>query len=768
MKAYALLIIVIFASISCNRKTDKPIRILVFSKTLGFRHQSIEDGKAMFERLGQKNNFNVDTTENAAVFNNDSLKKYAAIVFLSVTGNVLDHAEQVAFQRYIEAGGGFLGIHGSSAALPNWSWYGQLVGAQFVNHPPQLQVGTIHLVDTSNIAVRGLPSSWSPLEEWYNLKPLNPNIHVLGTVDENTYKGGTEGTYHPIFWSQKFDGGRSFYTALGHRPESYKDSIFVKHILGGLKYVIGENAPLDYSKSHTIPSPKENQFTRDVLTGGEGVPEPMELSISKDGLIFFVERRGNVKIYNPQKGETRTIGTIPVYSEHEDGLLGIALDPDYQNNHWLYVFYSAPCNEFSYHLSRFTYNTESKLLHGTSESNHLDAESEKVMLKIHEEHSYSNHTGGSIAFDKQGDLYVSVGDNTIPFASKGYAPIDERKERIEYDAQRSAGNTNDLRGKILRIHPNPDGTYSIPDGNLFPKGMPKTRPEIYVMGDRNPFRISVDSETGYLYWGEVGPDARKDSLEGPRGYDEINQARKAGNYGWPYFVADNKPYADVNFATGKIGKLFDAQRPVNNAPRNTGIKVLPPAQKALIWYPYTLSEDFPMVGSGGRVAMAGPVYHYDSTLKSDVKFPKYYDKGLFIYDWSRNWIMVVRLDKDGNYESMEPFMPSTSFSRIIDMEFGPDGALYTLEYGQTWYQPNPDARLSRIEFNQNVSTIKKDSSILKRKDLNEVKSDAGVGATLITKNDCKSCHAKDYAVVGPSFIAIANRYKSEPKERERD
>ncbi len=746
------------AGFSCNREVKKQIKILIFTKTLGYRHTSIENGIAMFKKLGKENGFQIDTSENAEAFTDSNLKKYNAIVFLSTTGEVLDYAQQTSLKRYIEAGGGFMGIHGASGAEYNWPWYGKLVGAWFESHPPKLQSGTINLKDTNNVIVQGLPSSWNTIEEWYNFKSISPDINVLATVDENTYRGGKHGNNHPIFWYHDFDGGRSFYTALGHRPESYEDPIFVKHILGGLKYVMGKIAPLDYSKSHTIPVPKENQFYRDILAGSEAVQEPMELSISNDSLIFFVERRGNVRVYDAKTKKARIIGTIPVYSEHEDGLLGMALDPNFDTNHWLYVFYSAPSKEFNYHLSRFTYDAEKQ---------HLDAESEKVMLKIHEEHSYSNHTGGSIAFDKYGDLYVSVGDNTIPFDSKGYTPIDEGKSRIEYDAQRSAGNTNDLRGKILRIHPKPGGTYSIPDGNLFPKGMPKTRPEIYVMGDRNPFRISIDPQTNYLYWGEVGPDASKDSLEGPRGYDEINQARKAGNYGWPYFVADNKPYADVNFATGRVGKLFDAQRPVNNAPRNTGIKVLPPAQKALIWYPYALSEYFPLLGSGGRTAMAGPVYHYDSTLKSDVKFPKYYDKGLFIYDWSRNWIMIVRLDENGNYESMEPFMPSTSFSRIIDMEFGPDGALYTLEYGQTWYQPNSDARLSRIEFSRNMSASKKDSSIIKMKDINEVKSDEGEGATLISKNDCKSCHAIDHALVGPSFIAIAKRYKSKPKEKER-
>src|SRR5262249_16349154 len=146
------------------------------------------------------------------------------------------------------------------------------------------------------------------------------------------------------------------------------------------------------------------------------------------------------------------------------------------------------------------------------------------------------HSAGSLAFDAQGNLYASAGDNTHPGASDGFSPIDEQPGRGPWNAAKSAGNANDLRGKILRIHPEPDGTASIPQGNLFPPGTPNTRPEIYTMGNRNPFRISVDPRSGCLYWGEVGPDAYgANPQRGPAGFDEINQAKKAGNFGWPFF-----------------------------------------------------------------------------------------------------------------------------------------------------------------------------------------------------------------------------------------
>src|SRR5690606_11778442 len=205
--------------------------------------------------------------------------------------------------------------------------------------------------------------------------------------------------------------------------------------------------------------------------------------------------------------------------------------------------------------------------------------------------------------------------NTNPFAT-AYAPLDDRPGRELWDARRSSANTQDLRGKIVRIKPQPDGTYTIPEGNLF-SDPEEGRPEIYTMGHRNPYRISIDPETRFLYWGDVGPDARIDSVAGPIGYDEVNQARSAGNFGWPLFIADNKAYADRDFATGAVGEPFDPQRPINHSRYNTGARVLPPAEAAMIYYPYERSEEFPLLGEGGRTAMAGPVYRTEAFTGSE-------------------------------------------------------------------------------------------------------------------------------------------------------
>jgi len=243
----------------------------------------------------------------------------------------------------------------------------------------------------------------------------------------------------------------------------------------------------------------------------------------------------------------------------------------------------------------------------------------------------------------------------------------------------------------------PDGTVEIPEGNLFPRDGSKGRPEIYVMGCRNPWRMTVDSVTGFVYWGEVGPDAGGKGPRGPMGYDEINQARAAGNFGWPYFIADNQPYADVDFATGQVGATFDPKAPANESPNNTGEKLLPPAQPAWIYYPYGDSPKFPELGKGGRTACAGPVYHFQADSKSTTRFPAAYDRALFIYEWSRNWIKVIHMDDMGDVKQIEPFMPTQAFSRPIDMEFGPDGAMYLIEYGETW-GVNTNSRLVRIDY----------------------------------------------------------------------
>lgn len=432
--------------------------------------------------------------------------------------------------------------------------------------------------------------------------------------------------------------------------------------------------------------PEESRFTKVTLV--EKLNEPMELEVLDNLDVLFIERGGKLRKYLAETGEIEEIGFLDVYSQAEDGLLGLAKDPKFNENQWIYLYYSPVGEKEINRLSRFT------LVDGL-----LDKSTEKIMLEVPVFRGCC-HSGGSIEFDSKGNLFLSLGDDSTPFESDNYNPIDERTGRpANVDAQKTSGNSNDLRGSILRITPQPDGTYTIPEGNLFPPGTPNTRPEIYVKGNRNPFRIAVDQRNGNLFWGEVGPDASVDSLKrGPKGHDEFNLATKPGFFGWPYFVGNNKPYWKYDFEKQESLFEFDPAAPKNTSPNSTGIEILPPATPALIWYPYDESKEFPMLGTGGRNAMAGPVYYRGDYEKSDVRFPGYFDGKVFFYDWMRNWIFTVKLTEDFQYDTMERFMPSTVFEKPVDMQFAKDGSLYILEYGTFWSSQNDDSGIYRIEF----------------------------------------------------------------------
>ncbi len=408
--------------------------------------------------------------------------------------------------------------------------------------------------------------------------------------------------------------------------------------------------------------------------------DPMEISIAPNGDVYVVEREGRLLRVVPSTGAVMELGTLPVTAlraaekdsvwAREDGLLGIALDPQFDRNQRLYLFYSAP-DKLLNRLSRFTLR-----------DGKLDLTSEKMLLEIPtDRRDKVCHQAGSLSFGKDGLLYLSTGDNTNPFLSAGVAPIDDRDKMDHANAMRSAGNTNDLRGKVLRIRPTENG-YDIPKGNLFPPGTAKTRPEIYVMGCRNPFRISIDPKTQTIYWGEVGPDARADSPRGPAGHDEINQAKVAGNHGWPFLVANNKPYPIYDFATNTVGTMTDPAAPRNPSKMNTGLEVLPPAQPAFIWYPYGNSPEFQLMGSGSRNAMAGPVFYHDDKRKYNL-FGKDEDRTLITYDWARGKAWKVKLDEKENFVSMEVLL--SGLQHPMDMEMAADGSIYLLEYGAGWY-----------------------------------------------------------------------------------
>jgi type 1 glutamine amidotransferase len=232
----ALFVSVIALSFTA-KKTDK---VLIFSLTKGYHHASISEGITAIKLLGQQNDFLVDTTTNPAMFTNENLKQYKALIFLSPTGNgFFNKEQQTALMNYMHNGGGFVGIHAATDCLYDWPWYGKLVGAYFSKHP-KVQQAKLIVNDRKHISTKDLQAEWIHTDEWYNFKEVNPNLKVLISLDETSYKGGDMNNNHPIAWYHKYEGGKVFYTGLGHTKENYTtDSLFLKHLTGGIKYALG-------------------------------------------------------------------------------------------------------------------------------------------------------------------------------------------------------------------------------------------------------------------------------------------------------------------------------------------------------------------------------------------------------------------------------------------------------------------------------------------------------------------------------------------------
>ena len=659
-------------------ESEARFSVLVFTKTDSTRHASIPAGVQALQELAAAHSFHVDTTSTASPFTPTRLAEYEAVAFVNTSGDVFTAAQRRAFRSYIQNGHGFIGIHAAATTEPEWDWYGQLVGARARGHS-SLQPATVHVSDPVHPATRALPVVWPQSDVWYNYRP-NPRgkVHVLATLDEQSYDGGTMGTDHPVAWVQTHDGGRSFYTGAGHTAERFSSPSFRTHLLGGLEWAAGVARG---DAAATVNSSYEKVVLDSTTT------DPMDLDVAPDGRVFYIERRGILRVWDP-KTDTRSLaGNLPVSTVEEDGLLGLALAPDFAETQQLYLYYSPIEGPPRNQLSRFPV-----------QGNRVLVERETEILRVPTQREECCHTGGSIAFGPNGDhLFLSTGDDTNPFASSGYAPIDEREGRKYWDAQRTSANTQDLRGKILRIHPQPDGHYTIPDGNLFADSS-RGRPEIYTMGHRNPYRITVDSETGWLYWGDIGPDAASsDSARGPAGHDEFNQARSAGNYGWPYFIGDNKAYHDYDFSADSAGAPFAPQAPINDSPNNTGLRELPPAQPPMIWYPYGPSEEFPEMGVGSRSAMVGPVVHRSPDAPGPRGLPAYFDESLIIYEWGRNWIKEVTFDSTGHPAAINPLFPDKQFIRPMDVELGPKGRLYVLQWGNN-FGGGPNSEIVRLDY----------------------------------------------------------------------
>ncbi len=235
--AFAILTIIVFFCCSRTQAVHEPegLSLLIYGKTKAYRHECIEPGSLALQSYFSQHGIATTYTEDSSVFTPSNLAKYDAVMFFQTTGNVLDSVQQVAFEQYIRSGKGFVGVHAATDTEYDWPWYGKLVGAYFASHP-DIQQATLVKVDTSHAFCKHLPDRWTRTDEWYNLKQIPTDVHVLLNIDESTYQGGVHGDQHPMSWYHDYEGGRAFYTALGHTVESYRDTMFLEHVMEGVKW----------------------------------------------------------------------------------------------------------------------------------------------------------------------------------------------------------------------------------------------------------------------------------------------------------------------------------------------------------------------------------------------------------------------------------------------------------------------------------------------------------------------------------------------------
>jgi glucose/arabinose dehydrogenase len=485
-----------------------------------------------------------------------------------------------------------------------------------------------------------------------------------------------------------------------------------------------------------------NNYEKVLLTKNTG--EPIDMAILPDSKILHTARNGDVRLTDPGTGITRIINKIDVYANSEDGLQTVAVDPDFATNKWVYLYYAprvmdgnaqngqpyptttptgnAPNTlpagqDASYWQQWLGYNQLSRFKWNDATQS-IDLSTEQKIIKVEVNRGQCCHVAGDIDWDAAGNLYLSTGDNTpasTPGAN-GMAPNNNAPgQNPGHDARRGAGNSNDLRGSILRIKVGDDGSYTIPAGNLWAPGTPKTRPEIFATGLRNPFRIEVDPKTNSVSWGDYGPDAGAPIAErGPMGYVEwmMTSLDRPVFGGWPYCHGPNANYNEWNYATQTQGPWFDcAAGPMNNSTWNTGIAQLPAATAPQLYYGDNASHqpwpELTNLGGGGQAPMGAPVYHYEDYPDSSVKLPAYWDNKALMAEFSQDYVVALSGNwPNGEVTKIEDFLPNAALNsaampiwdNVMDMEFGPDGSLYVLEYGDGFFRQNPDAGLYRIQY----------------------------------------------------------------------
>ncbi|MEU1838505.1 ThuA domain-containing protein [Micromonospora chersina] len=714
-------------------------KVLVFTRSAGGNNAATAAGVQAVQKLGQERRFTVEVTNDPRKFDQAHLKQFRAVVFLNTAGDVLDDAQQAAFEAYYRDGGGFVGVHSAIEAEPDWSFLTNVLGTRATGAPTAASRATVTVADRVHPASETLPQRWSTTDRWYNFAANVRGVsHVLATVDEKTYAGGSMGFDHPVTWCKDYQGGRSFYTGLGATPESYDSADLRAHLGGAIQWAAGVT---DGDCGATVLA----NYQMTVVGAQPNVNEPIGFDVLPDGRVIQTDRRGGVRLHNPETNQTTVLAQIPVYTNSEDGMYGPAVDRDFATNRWVYLYYAPPLDTPTgsapttstdpnawdvwkgyFQLSRF------KFVDGETPS--LDLSTEQKILQVPVDRGACCHVAGDIAFDSENNLWLVTGDDTPAGGggSGGFSPHNDSVSATGVyqapfvDARRSSANTNDLRGKILRITVGADGSYTVPAGNLFPAGTDKTRPEIYAMGFRNPFRITLD-KNDVAYITDYSPDSSTPQVgRGPAGTGRMMVVDRPANYGWPMCVQPNLPYIEMNWTTTPISPVapFDCAAPKNTSRHNTGLTDLPRVEKSELWYSFqaptpcpesylstptqTCPVLFPELGTGGVGPHGAAKYDFDPELRSETKFPEYYDGAVFFGEFTRDTLKEIRLDDQGDILKINnvlncgqaPTTPAKPFlcDNPMDMRWGADGNFYLLTYGDGFFNVNPDAAMLKFSY----------------------------------------------------------------------
>ncbi|MEU2679709.1 ThuA domain-containing protein [Streptomyces sp. NPDC007107] len=638
--------------------------MLVYSGGTHASPDTVRAGVDAVRGLGALNGFGVEATDDPDVFDDDRLARFHAIVFNGAApspqgqgqgqeqeggweGTGFDAQARAALRTYIRAGGGWVGLHGAAAGAHDWDWYEGLVGAA-VDRATPVQTGRVEVLDHAHPSTVTLPDLWERTEEWYNWRtdPVG-TVHTLAGIRvRDGIAGLDEGAHHPWSWCQDYDGGRSWFTAGGGAAQDFRDGAFLSHLLGGIQWAAGA-IPGDCTAT------RSGSFQRTPLATS-GLTDVVDVAVASDRRVFVAQRTGQLKVVDQRTMKVSTaldLAYTPGVVGRTDGLTGLALDPDFAENNWLYLLRSESRHaetprsgtprSGTPHVetprsgslgsdtpSPGTAGHRLALSRFTADGDTVDPASEKRLLTLPVRRPTAGSgppLSGSLAFDRAGRLYVGTGGLGVPPAS---------------------GAPDDAQGSVLRITPQDDGTYTVPEGNLLDRGTAAARPEIYATGLRAPYRFTVDPASGTLLAAGTGAD-------GAAEYVRITEAGRAG-----------LPYCSGSTSRGAA----------DCAPRGNGAGT---------------------TGSAAGPPVSGPVYDYDPANLYRTTFPQYFAGKWLTYDPAGGRFTALsfqRTDQSfsdprfapveaGELHSVTGVFEDMKWQRPAAAAFGPDGALYVVDSG---------------------------------------------------------------------------------------